>query len=94
MTVHFIGAGPGAPDLITVRGLRLIRSCPVVLYAGSLVPEEVVALAGEDTSRPARIVDTASLDLDAIIAEMAAAHRRGCDVARVHSGDPSEGIKP
>lgn len=89
MTVHFIGAGPGAPDLITVRGLRLIRSCPVVLYAGSLVPEEVIAQAGEDARLPARIVDTASLDLDAIIEEMAAAHRRGCDVARVHSGDPS-----
>ena len=89
MTVHFIGAGPGAPDLITVRGLRLIRSCPVVLYAGSLVPEEVVAQAGDDTSVPARIVDTAPLDLDAIIEEIAAAHRRGCDVARVHSGDPS-----
>jgi precorrin-4/cobalt-precorrin-4 C11-methyltransferase len=89
MTVHFIGAGPGAPDLITVRGLRLIRSCPVVLYAGSLVPEEVVAQAGEDTSLPARVVDTAPLDLHAIIREIAAAHRRGWDVARVHSGDPS-----
>ena len=88
MTVHFIGAGPGAPDLITVRGLRLIRSCPVVLYAGSLVPQEVVAQAGEDATVPPRIVDTAPLDLDAIIDEMAAAHR-GCDVARVHSGDPS-----
>lgn len=89
MTVHFIGAGPGAPDLITVRGLRLIRSCPVVLYAGSLVPREIIAQAGENTSLPARIVDTAPLDLDAIIGEMTAAHCRGCDVARVHSGDPS-----
>jgi precorrin-4/cobalt-precorrin-4 C11-methyltransferase len=89
MTVHFIGAGPGAPDLITVRGLRLIRSCPVVLYAGSLVPEEVVAQAGADASLPKRVVDTAPLDLDAIIEEMTAAHRRGRDVARVHSGDPS-----
>jgi precorrin-4/cobalt-precorrin-4 C11-methyltransferase len=89
MTVHFIGAGPGAPDLITVRGLRLIRSCPVVLYAGSLVPEGVVAEAGEDTSLPARVVDTAPLDLQAIVEEMTAAHRRGWDVARVHSGDPS-----
>jgi precorrin-4/cobalt-precorrin-4 C11-methyltransferase len=87
--VHFIGAGPGAPDLITVRGLRLIRSCPVVLYAGSLVPEEVVAQAGEDAAVPARVVDTAPLDLDAIVDEMVAAHVRGCDVARVHSGDPS-----
>ena len=89
MIVHFIGAGPGAPDLITVRGLRLIRSCPVVLYAGSLVPREVIAQAGENTSLPAHIVDTAPLDLDAIIGEMTAAHCRGRDVARVHSGDPS-----
>ncbi|MBF0128811.1 MAG: precorrin-4 C(11)-methyltransferase [Alphaproteobacteria bacterium] len=85
MTVHFIGAGPGAPDLITVRGLDLIRRCPVVLYAGSLVPEEVVAAAPAG----ARVVDTAPLDLDRIIAEMEAAHGRGQDVARVHSGDPS-----
>jgi precorrin-4/cobalt-precorrin-4 C11-methyltransferase len=89
MTVHFIGAGPGAPDLITVRGLRLIRRCPVVLYAGSLVPAEVVAQAGDDASGTPRVVDTAPLDLDAIISEMAAAHRRGDEVARVHSGDPS-----
>jgi precorrin-4/cobalt-precorrin-4 C11-methyltransferase len=72
-----------------VRGLRLIRSCPVVLYAGSLVPQEVVAQAGADAPVPGRIVDTAPLDLHAIMAEMAAAHFRGCDVARVHSGDPS-----
>jgi precorrin-4/cobalt-precorrin-4 C11-methyltransferase len=89
MTVHFIGAGPGAPDLITLRGLRLIRSCPVVLYAGSLVPAEVVAQAGDDAPVPARVNDTASLDLDAIMAEIEAAHRHGFDVARVHSGDPS-----
>jgi precorrin-4/cobalt-precorrin-4 C11-methyltransferase len=89
MTVHFIGAGPGAPDLITVRGLRLIRRCPVVLYAGSLVPEDVIAEAGCDTPMAPRVIDTAPLDLDTIIAEMAAAHRRGDDVARVHSGDPS-----
>jgi precorrin-4/cobalt-precorrin-4 C11-methyltransferase len=89
MTVHFIGAGPGAPDLITVRGLRLIRRCPVVLYAGSLVPAAVIAEAGEDAALPARVVDTAPLDLDAIIGEMVAAHRGGGDVARVHSGDPS-----
>jgi precorrin-4/cobalt-precorrin-4 C11-methyltransferase len=89
MTVHFIGAGPGAPDLITVRGLRLIRRCPLVLYAGSLVPMEVVAEAGGDTPRNARVIDTAPLDLDAIIGEMATAHGRGDDVARVHSGDPS-----
>lgn len=83
--IHFIGAGPGAPDLITVRGLRLIEACPVCLYAGSLVPEAVVAAAPEG----ARVVDTASMTLDEIIDEMAAASERGRDVARVHSGDPS-----
>ncbi|MFO1039161.1 MAG: precorrin-4 C(11)-methyltransferase [Geminicoccaceae bacterium] len=85
MTVHFIGAGPGAPDLITVRGLELIRRCPVCLYAGSLVPEAVVAEAPEG----ARVIDTAPLHLDQIIEEMAAAHAQGQEVARVHSGDPS-----
>jgi precorrin-4/cobalt-precorrin-4 C11-methyltransferase len=85
LTVHFIGAGPGAADLITVRGLRLIERCPVCLYAGSLVPAEIVAAAPSG----ARIVDTAPLHLDAIIAEMARAHSDGLDVARVHSGDPS-----
>ena len=85
MTVHFIGAGPGAPDLITVRGLRLIERCPVCLYAGSLVPEEVVKAAPEG----ARVLDTAPMTLDEIVAEIAAAHERGEDVARVHSGDPS-----
>lgn len=85
MTVYFIGAGPGAPDLITVRGLRLIERCPVCLYAGSLVPEEVVAAAPAN----ALIKDTAPMHLDEIVAEMEAAHGRGEDVARVHSGDPS-----
>ena len=85
MTVHFIGAGPGAPDLITVRGLKLIQSCPVCLYAGSLVPEEIVKAAPAG----ARVVDTAPLTLDDIIAEIEAAHAKGQDVARVHSGDPS-----
>lgn len=85
MTVHFIGAGPGAPDLITVRGLKLIERCPVCLYAGSLVPEEVVAAAPAG----ARVLDTASMTLDEIIAEMEQAHAKGEDVARVHSGDPS-----
>lgn len=83
--VHFIGAGPGAPDLITVRGLRLIKRCPVCLYAGSLVPPEVVAAAPAG----ARVLDTASMTLDEIVAEMEAAHSAGQDVARVHSGDPS-----
>ena len=85
MTVHFIGAGPGAPDLITVRGREFIRRAPVVLYAGSLVPVPVIAEAPAD----ARIVDTAPLTLDQIIAELEAADAAGHDVARVHSGDPS-----
>lgn len=85
MTVHFIGAGPGAPDLITVRGLRLIQSCPVCLYAGSLVPPEVVAAAPAG----ATVIDTAPLHLDEIITLIEQAHRAGQDVARVHSGDPS-----
>ena len=85
MTVHFIGAGPGAVDLITVRGLRLIETCPVCLFAGSLVPAEIVAAAPAD----ARIIDTAPLTLDEIVAEMRAAHEKGLDIARVHSGDPS-----
>ena len=85
MTVHFIGAGPGAPDLITVRGLNLIKACPVVLYAGSLVPEAVIAEADPG----ALIKDTAPMNLDEILAEMEAAHAAGKDVARVHSGDPS-----
>ncbi len=85
MTVHFIGAGPGAPDLITVRGLNLIKSCPVCLYAGSLVPEAIVA----ETPTDARVIDTAPLHLDEIMTEIEAAHKKGLDVARVHSGDPS-----
>jgi precorrin-4/cobalt-precorrin-4 C11-methyltransferase len=85
MTVHFIGAGPGAPDLITVRGLRLIERCPVCLYAGSLVPRAIV----EAAPAGARVIDTAPLTLDEIVAEIAAAHEQGRDVARVHSGDPS-----
>ena len=85
MTVHFIGAGPGAPDLITVRGLRLIERCPVCLYAGSLVPAEIVGAAPVG----ATVVDTASLNLDEIIDLIAEAHGAGQDVARVHSGDPS-----
>jgi precorrin-4/cobalt-precorrin-4 C11-methyltransferase len=89
MTVHFIGAGPGAADLITVRGLRLIRRCPVVLYAGSLVPAEVVAQAGDEAPVVPRVIDTAPLDLPAILAEILRADGAGFDVARVHSGDPS-----
>ncbi|MDD9909597.1 MAG: precorrin-4 C(11)-methyltransferase [Ahrensia sp.] len=85
MTVYFIGAGPGAADLITVRGLRLIEHCPVCLYAGSLVPPEIVDAAPEG----AHVLDTAPMHLDAIIDEMIKAHEAGKDVARVHSGDPS-----
>ncbi len=85
MVVHFIGAGPGDPDLITVKGRRLIESCPVCLYAGSLVPEAVVACAPDG----ARVLDTAAMTLDETHAEIVAAHARGQDVARVHSGDPA-----
>ncbi|GAA1550855.1 precorrin-4 C(11)-methyltransferase [Actinomadura kijaniata] len=85
MTVHFVGAGPGAPDLITVRGRDLIAASPVCLYAGSLVPPEMLAWCPPD----ARLVNTAKMTLDDIVAEMVAAHAGGRDVARLHSGDPS-----
>ena len=85
MTVHFIGAGPGAPDLITVRGRDLIASCPVCLYAGSLVPKALLEYCPAD----ARIIDTAPLSLDEIIAEFVRATDEGQDVARLHSGDLS-----
>ncbi|WP_428243041.1 precorrin-4 C(11)-methyltransferase [Gynuella sp.] len=86
MTVYFIGAGPGDPELITVKGQRLIRQCPVILYAGSLVPREVLQPAEAVAEK---IIDTASLDLDNIIEHIRTAHAQGQDVARVHSGDPS-----
>jgi precorrin-4/cobalt-precorrin-4 C11-methyltransferase len=85
MTVHFIGAGPGAADLITVRGRDLIARCPVCLYAGSIVPKELLAYCPPS----ARIVDTAPMSLDEIEAEFVAAHQKGFDVARLHSGDLS-----
>jgi precorrin-4/cobalt-precorrin-4 C11-methyltransferase len=85
MTVHFIGAGPGAPDLITVRGRNLIAQCPVCLYAGSLVPQALL----EHCPASVRAIDTASMSLDEIAAECAAATARGDDVARLHSGDLS-----
>jgi precorrin-4/cobalt-precorrin-4 C11-methyltransferase len=85
MTVHFIGAGPGAPDLITLRGRDLIAACPVCLYAGSLVPEALLAHCPPG----AKIINTAALSLDEIIAEIAAAHAAGQDIARLHSGDLS-----
>jgi precorrin-4/cobalt-precorrin-4 C11-methyltransferase len=84
MTVFFIGAGPGDPELITVKGQRLVRSCPVILFAGSLVPEAV--LEGNSAER---VVNTAELNLDEIVALLEEAHQKGQDVARVHSGDPS-----
>ena len=85
MTVYFIGAGPGDPDLITVKGRRLIEQCAYCLYAGSLVPEAVVAAAPDD----AVVVDTASMTLDDIMVLVEKARDEGQDVARVHSGDPS-----
>ncbi len=85
MTVHFIGAGPGAADLITVRGRDLLARCPVCLYAGSIVPAELLAFCPPG----ARLLDTAPLTLDAIEAELVAAHAAGLDVARLHSGDLS-----
>jgi precorrin-4/cobalt-precorrin-4 C11-methyltransferase len=85
MTVHFIGAGPGAADLITVRGRDILARCPVCLYAGSIIPKELLAWCPED----ARIVDTGALSLDAIEREYLTAHQAGQDVARLHSGDLS-----
>src|ERR1700691_4622612 len=85
MTVHFIGAGPGAADLITVRGRNLIAGCPVCLYSGSIVPRELLGFCPPG----ARIIDTAPMSLDEIEAEFAAAHAAGRDVARLHSGDLS-----
>jgi len=85
VTVHFIGAGPGAADLITVRGREILARCPVCLYAGSIVPREMLAWCPRD----ARLVDTAPLTLDEIEAEYVSAHAAGHDVARLHSGDLS-----
>ncbi|MEP1766529.1 MAG: precorrin-4 C(11)-methyltransferase [Sulfitobacter sp.] len=85
MTIHFIGAGPGAADLLTLRGRDIIANSPVCLYAGSLVPKEILSHCPSD----AHIVNTAGMDLDAILAEMQLAHAAGQDVARLHSGDLS-----
>ena len=85
MTVYFIGAGPGAADLITVRGQRLLQRCPVCLYAGSIMPQDLLALCPPE----ATVVDTGPLTLDQIVDELTAADAAGHDVARLHSGDPS-----
>lgn len=85
MTVYFIGAGPGAADLITVRGQRLLQRCRVCLYAGSIMPDDLLALCPPD----AKVVDTGPLTLEQIVAELSEAHAAGLDVARLHSGDPS-----
>ena len=85
MTVYFIGAGPGAADLITVRGQRLLERCPVCLYAGSIMPDDLLVHCPPD----AKIVDTGPLTLEQIITELADADAAGHDVARLHSGDPS-----
>ena len=85
MTVYFIGAGPGAADLITVRGERLLRRCQVCLYAGSIMPDDLLALCPPD----AAVIDTGPLTLDQIVAELTGADAAGLDVARLHSGDPS-----
>ncbi len=85
VTVYFIGAGPGAADLITVRGQRLVQRCPVCLYAGSIMSADLLELCPPG----ARVVDTGPLNLDQIVAELAAAEAAGHDVARLHSGDPS-----
>jgi precorrin-4/cobalt-precorrin-4 C11-methyltransferase len=85
MTVHFIGAGPGAADLITIRGRDLLARCPVCLYAGSLVPPELLAHCPEGS----RLIDSAAMTLDQIESEYVTAYSAGLDVARLHSGDLS-----
>ncbi|MFV2056080.1 MAG: SAM-dependent methyltransferase, partial [Thiohalomonadales bacterium] len=85
MTVYFIGAGPGDPDLITVKAQRLLRQCPLIIYAGSLVPAAILANAGTQ----ADLVDSAKMTLAEIIKLVLNAEKEGKDVARLHSGDPS-----
>ena len=85
MKVYFIGAGPGDPELITVKGARIVKQCPLILYAGSLVPQAIL----QDVATNAKIIDTASLHLDEIIDYIAEAAQNNIDVARLHSGDPA-----
>ncbi|MCW2658976.1 MAG: Precorrin-4 C11-methyl transferase [Mycobacterium sp.] len=85
VTVYFIGAGPGAADLITVRGQRLLERCATCLYAGSIMPDDLLALCPHD----AKVIDTGPLTLEQIVTEIADADAAGHDVARLHSGDPS-----
>lgn len=85
MKVYIIGAGPGDPELITVRGARLIASCPVILFTGSLVPREVIATARPD----ATVLDSSGMTLDDIVDVLVGARDAGHDVARVHTGDPA-----
>ncbi len=86
MTVYFIGAGPGDPELMTIKGQRILQQCPIVLYAGSLVPREILASVEDQAEL---IVDTATTNLDEIMGYIRKAHAEGKDVARLHSGDPS-----
>ena len=86
MTVYFIGAGPGDPELMTLKGQRILQQCPIVLYAGSLIPREVL---GSVEGKAEAIIDTASIDLDQITEHILQAHKAGKDVARLQSGDPS-----
>ena len=85
MTVHFIGAGPGDPELLTIKGQNLISNCPVCLYAGSLIPKAILSYCPKN----AKIINTAELDLDNIVGKILDATKRGEDVARLHSGDLS-----
>ena len=85
MKVYIIGAGPGDPDLITVKGAKLVEQCPIVFYTGSLVPKEVVARARPD----AKVLDSFGMDINQIVEILKDAHRNNQDVARVHTGDPS-----
>ena len=85
MTIHFIGAGPGDPDLMTLKGYKIISKCPVCLYAGSLIPQEILSHCPQN----AKLIDTSHMNLDSILAEFKLASKNNLDVARLHSGDLS-----